>query len=57
MRRQEMLIKNREIMEKVLREKDQIKNKKKILQDPNKSEYKMRIAREKLEANMYSKVI
>jgi len=43
-------------MEEVLRENDQIKMKRKRLpKDENKSEYRMKIAREKLEASIFTK--
>lgn len=55
-KREEMLIRNKMIMEEVIRESDQAKSKnKKLVKENNKSEYKMRIAREKMEANIYNK--
>mmetsp|Transcript_15469 Transcript_15469/g.13506 ORF Transcript_15469/g.13506 Transcript_15469/m.13506 type:complete len:196 (-) Transcript_15469:23-610(-) len=57
-KREELLIKNKLIMEEVMREQDQAKmKKKKIQKDINKSEYRNRIAREKLEANSYNRKV
>lgn len=43
-------------MEEVLRENDQMRTgKRRLHKDDNKSEYKMKIAREKLEANMFTR--
>jgi hypothetical protein len=55
--REEVQTRNRLLMEEVLRETDLAKIKKKSFpKDSTKSEYKMRIARQKMEANLYNKV-
>lgn len=56
-KRLDLITKNRKIMEEILRDQDlhKMKKKKKLPLDKNKSEYRNRIAREKLEANSYNR--
>ncbi|CAI2378208.1 unnamed protein product [Moneuplotes crassus] len=57
-KRQDLVIRNRRIMEEIMRNQDLYKLKKKKLPvDKNKSEYRNRIAREKLEANSFNRKV